>query len=373
MYARGADNMKTAKLLLRLFLSIVFMMLAVVAAYAIYLILTYSRIEDHLPLTVGGSPRLEVLPADGEYTVVTQNCGFGAYSPDFTFFMDGGTQSWANDKETVIRNIDAAADMAASFSPDFILFQEVDTDSTRSYHVDEREQMIAYFGDYSEVFAVNYHSAFIMYPLTQPHGASNAGIQTFSRARITSAERRQLEISKGPDRYLDLDRCYSVSRIPVSDGKELILYNIHSSAYGGNDAIRTSQMTQLFNDMLSEYGKGNYCVCGGDFNHDFTGNSAEVLGVKGGADYGWAHPFPAELLPEGISRCIDYDDPELVASSRNCDVPAGPDSQTFVLDGFLVTGNVEVKELHNIDTGFAYSDHNPVVMRFVLKQEAAEG
>ena len=354
-------------------LGIIVLLILIVTGYVLYVIISYYRIDDRQSLDMEGKSKSDVFMLDKEYTVMIYNIGFGAYTQDFTFFMDGGTQSWANDKETVIRNIDAAADMAASFSPDFILFQEVDTDSTRSYHVDEREQMIAYFGDYSEVFAVNYHSAFIMYPLTQPHGASNAGIQTFSRARITSAERRQLEISKGPDRYLDLDRCYSVSRIPVSDGKELILYNIHSSAYGGNDAIRTSQMTQLFNDLLSEYGKGNYCVCGGDFNHDFTGNSAEVLGVKEGADYGWAHPFPAELLPEGISRCIDYDDPELVASSRNCDVPAGPDSQTFVLDGFLVTGNVEVKELHNIDTGFAYSDHNPVVMRFVLKQEAAEG
>ena len=85
-----------------------------------------------------------------------------------------------------------------------------------------------------------------------------------------------------------------------------------------------------------------------------------------------------QILSGGkLKRYVQFleisDDPELVASSRNCDVPAGPDSQTFVLDGFLVTGNVEVKELHNIDTGFAYSDHNPVVMRFVLKQEAAEG
>jgi hypothetical protein len=38
-----------------------------------------------------------------------------------------------------------------------------------------------------------------------------------------------------------------------------------------------------------------------------------------------------------------------------------------VIDGFLVSDNVEVTELHNVDTGFAYSDHNPVMMRFTLK------
>ncbi len=338
-----------------------------VIGYLLYVILTYNRIEDHQQLETGGSAAEEVLPADGEYTVVTQNCGFGAYTPDFTFFMDGGTQSWANDKETVIADIDGLAEAAASFSPDFILFQEIDFDSTRSYHVDERVQMQEHFPDYAEAFAVNYHSAFLMYPFTQPHGASNSGIQTFSRTGITSAERRSLEISTGFSKFLDLDRCYSVSRIPVSDGKELVLYNVHSSAYGGSDAIRTSQMSQLMGDMKAEYEKGNYCVCGGDFNHDFTGNSREVFGF--GGDYGWAQPFPVDLIPEGIRQCLDYDDPELIPTCRNCDVPAGPDCAVFVVDGFLVSENVSVTELHNIDAGFAFSDHNAVVMKFRLGGE----
>ena len=31
------------------------------------------------------------------------------------------------------------------------------------------------------------------------------------------------------------------------------------------------------------------------------------------------------------------------------------------------TNHVEVKELHNIDTGFSYSDHSPVLMTYSLK------
>lgn len=346
---------------------VILALLALVAGYFLYVILSYSRIPDHQELTPIGVAAEEVLPAEGEYTVVTQNCGFGAYSPDFTFFMDGGNQSWAESKESVINNINLAAEEVQSLSPDFVLFQEIDFDSTRSYHVDEHAQMSALFPDFCEVFAVNYHSAFLMYPFTQPHGASNSGLLTFSKAQVTSAERRSLEISTGFSKFLDLDRCYSVSHIPVSNGKELVLYNVHLSAYGGSDEIRTSQMTQLFTDMLEEYQKGNYCVCGGDFNHDFTGDSTIVLGGGEISDFGWAQPFPSELLPEGISRCTDYDDPELIATCRNCDVPYGPDCQTFVLDGFLISDNVTVKELHNVAAEFAYSDHNPVVLKFELQ------
>ena len=159
-----------------------------------------------------------------------------------------------------------------------------------------------------------------------------------------------------------------MSRIPVENGKELVLYKIHASAYGGSAVIRTAQMTQLLTDMQEEYEAGNYCVCGGDFNHDFTGDSTQVLnsGVEH-TDFGWAQPFPEELIPEGISRCIDYDDPELIATCRNCDVGYGPDCQVFVVDGFLVSANVRTTELHNIDTGFVYSDHCPVVMKFILE------
>ena len=58
-----------------------------------------------------------------------------------------------------------------------------------------------------------------------------------------------------------------------------------------------------------------------------------------------------------IPSVARYDDP---------DTPYGPDCKVFVVDGFLVSDNVSVLELHNVDTGFAYSDHQPVVMRFQL-------
>ena len=39
---------------------------------------------------------------------------------------------------------------------------------------------------------------------------------------------------------------------------------------------------------------------------------------------------------------------------------------TVVVDGFLVSSNVQVNMVENINTDFAYSDHNPVLMSFSL-------
>ena len=299
---------------------------------------------------------------------MTQNAGFGAYTPEFTFFMDGGTSSRAESKESVVRCIDGVAENALSFSPDFVLFQEIDFGSTRSYQVEERKQLVKAFAEgYKNVFAVNYHSAYLMYPITEPHGKSQSGILTFSKINITSALRRSLPISTGVSKLVDLDRCYSVSRIPVENGKELLLYNVHLSAYGNSDEIRAGQMSMLFDDMVAEYEKGNYCVCGGDFNHDFTGNSSDMFNGSGQGNFSWAQPFPEEMLPEEILRCVDYTAGADIPSCRNCDLPVSEGPGLFIVDGFLVTKNVSISRLENIDASFEYSDHNPVVMTFSLQ------
>ena len=53
---------------------------------------------------------------------------------------------------------------------------------------------------------------------------------------------------------------------------------------------------------------------------------------------------------------------------RDIAAPYAP-GQTFVsiVDGFVVSDDVEVREITTLDNGFAYSDHNPVLLSFSLK------
>ena len=358
---------KTFKKIIKIILCVFLALLIAVGGYLGYVLFSYSRIDDNQEITPIKTGEDGTVKLGENYTVVTQNIGFGAYTQDFTFFMDGGTQSWAESEESVIECIEKAGDTVDLYKPDFILFQEVDFDSTRSYHINQREILEERFNYLSSAFAVNYNSAFLLYPFNQPHGASKAGILTLSRYNITSSLRRSLPISESFSKFLDLDRCYSVSRVPVENGKELVIYNVHLSAYGGSDEIRTAQMTMLFNDMKAEYEKGNYCVCGGDFNHDFTGDSTQKLNGGQEVDFGWAQPFPMDLLPDCINRCADYKGESVVPTCRNCDIPYKEGNFTIIVDGFLVTDNVETVSVENVKTDFVYSDHNPVVMEFKLK------
>lgn len=341
--------------------------LAVIITYVLYVLISYKRIPDRQALDVVKGADKDAVATGKTYTIVTQNLGFGAYTADFTFFMDGGKQSRAESRDSVISCIEKGGDTVAGFDPDFILFQEVDTDSTRSFHVNEKDILLERFKGYDSVFAFNYNSAYLMYPLIKPHGASNSGMLTLGKYSIDSSVRRSLPISTGFSKFVDLDRCYTVSRVPVENGKEFVIYNVHLSAYGNNDEIRKAQMTMLFDDIKAEYEAGNYCVCGGDFNHDFTGDSTKLLNGGESVGYGWAQPFPHELLPNCIKRCDDYVNGTL-PTCRNCDVPYVK-GETFVIivDGFLVTSNVTAVSVENIQTGFEYSDHSPVVLKFSLE------
>ena len=352
----------------KLILCIFLLVVLAAGGYVGYVFLTYSRIEDNVDLEVEGNAGQKAQTGQ-EYTIVSYNIGFGAYTADFTFFMDEGKESRARSKDSVIECVTNTAQTALSYDPDFVVFQEVDTDSTRSFHVEQAQlikDLFAEQGDFDSVFALNYHSAYLMYPLLKPHGASRSGLLTQSRMDVTSSLRRSLPISTGFNKILDLDRCYSISRIPVENGKELILINVHLSAYGTDAAQGNAQLEMMFEDMKKEYEKGNYVVCGGDFNHDFTVDSKEYFNPGTDKEYSWCHPFPDNVIPEGFSKCTDYAE-GMVSTSRYNDIPYGPDSFTVILDGFIVSDNVECSYVQNIDTGYLYTDHNPVVMKFVLK------
>ena len=340
------------------------LILVLLIGYFLYLILSYHR--------VGDQPELEIVnqktakpEAGTEYKLLSYNIGFCAYTPDFGFFMDGGKGSRAKSAEAVNEVIDGIVALIGEKNPDLLLLQEVDKRSQRACKVDEDAAFTEKLTGYTSVFAVNWDCAYLCYPFTKPHGAALTGIKTLSRFGITAASRVELPVESSLMKLIDLDRCYTVSRIPTENGKEIVLYNFHLSAYTSDGKIAIEQLNILLSDMKREYEAGNYVIGAGDFNKDLLGNSAEVFGVAG--EYGWAQPIPEGTFDgTGISVVAPFDAENPVASCRNADGPYNPAQFRVTVDGFLVSDNVTVTASRVVDTGYAYSDHNPVEMTFVL-------
>lgn len=362
---------RVLKKILKVFLVVALTVVLVFGAYIAYLALSYHRLPDNIDLKIDqlNTNEKEKLNTKETYSITTYNLGFGAYTPEFSFFMDGGKQSWAESKESAKASITGGGEYIKSLSPDFALWQEVDVDGTRSYHLNEYKLLKNIYSDYaSSIFCQNYDSAFIFYPFTQPHGQNKSGIVTISKYPVTGSLRRSLPISDSVTKILDLDRCYSISKIPVNNGKYLVLFNVHMSAYGSNDKVRQGQINKLVKDMNKEYVNGNYVICGGDFNHNL-----KLLEDNGGEYESSDYPFPRNKLPENFRFCIDDKSEDEKAkmhdTCRYADKPYDPDtSRVVTLDGFIISDNVICKEYENKDLQYQYSDHDPVYMEFKLKK-----
>ena len=359
--------------------------------YAGYVVLSYSRIGD-VELDVEGAASIEKATLGVTYKAVSYNIGYGAYSQDFTFFMDTGYDddgnptvghyATAKSKEEVKFNISGAITTVRLESPDFVMFQEVDTDSTRSCHYDQDAVIKSQFLAYDHTHAVNYHTAFLPYPLYDMCGASKAGLTTVSRIKIKDAQRKELAVSDSLSKLLDLDRCFAIHEIDVENGKKFYLANIHMSTYDEGGTVRQKQVEQL-NDFLKEKKEsGDYVIVGGDFNHDLLTHNPDYDYDEINRPFGetkkepewvsyWFDEEQNPLQTEGYHMIVSDNTP----SFRNNDIE-WEEGKSYVgcIDGFIVSENIQVIKHANIKTkngnkevdGFAFSDHDPASLSFRL-------
>lgn len=368
-----AKNKKAKRNILIVALSLciaVMLFVWVVVGYLLYVVCGYYRLPDEMPLEVQNNAAA-VMADGGSYSVMTYNVGFGAYSPDYTFFMDTGVMKdgkktkgkygTAVSESEVKKNISGAAGVVGTHSPDFAIIQEVDFDSTRSYKVDQRK----YFelDGYGTVFAQNYHSSYLLYPFNDPHGKNNAGIMTLGKYRAADSTRYSFPIDDGFAKFTDLDRCFSVTHYDVEGGKKLALISLHMSAYDEGGVIRKKQAELLKSVLEREYAAGNYVIAGGDFNQDLIGNLEKFESAQKIPE--WVSTYDSRDIPEHFS--IVADNYSSVGSCRGADVVWERGwTYTCVIDGFIVSDNVTVGSVDIVDTDFAFSDHNPVLMEFTL-------
>ena len=355
-------------------LSLFLLLVILVCSYIVYMNSSYYRIEDNLSLEVINNQKIS-LEKDTEYSILTYNIGFGAYDQEYSFFMDVGTMkdgtvmtgksSRGMSQENVLKNTKGSIHLINELATDFILLQEVDVKATRSYQINQKEMIENSLSHYGRVFALNFHTPYMLYPFYEPHGSVEAGLLTLSRYQISSAKRMSYPVDNGFfAKFFDLDRCFVITRYEVGNDKELVLINNHMSAYDEDGIIRAKQLELLNAMMKQEYDQGNYVIVGGDFNHvlniDEEAFSSEQLVPS------WVNSLSDEELPDGM-KIVNASNNLEVATCRASDIPyiKGVNYMT-ILDGFIISDNI-VANAENIDADFMYSDHNPVKLTFKLK------
>ena len=315
--------------------------------------------------TVAADPGAEALLETGtELTLVSWNCGYGALGDNADFFMDGGKSVYTADRARVEQNLDGIREALKSLDPDLAVLQEVDVNSSRSYGQDERTVLREAIPGASEAFAYNFNTLYVPYPVP-PIGHVESGLYTLSRAKARTAERISLPCPfSWPIRLVNLKRCLLVSRFPVKGtDRELVLVNLHLEAYDSGEG-KEAQTRQLVSFMQAEYEKGNYVIAGGDFNQRFTNVDQSAYPVYEGM---WQPgEIDAAAFGENFALLADNTVPTCRSLDRAWAGAEKEGFQFYLIDGFIVSANVRTDEVKTLDLGFAFTDHNPVQLRFAL-------
>lgn len=296
---------------------------------------------------------------DSLFSVITWNIGYCGMDDGMDFFYDGGTRVRTS-RENFEENFSAVKEfLRQNDTIDFLLLQEVDRKSKRSYRTDQYEAIKEHLGPGSGQFAANYDVFFVPVPPSSPMGKVYSGIVTMGRNEPLNSVRYSFPGKYGfPKQLFMLDRCFLVNRYPLSNGKELIIINTHNEAFDPGH-IRRTQMEYLKSFLLDEYSRGNYIIAGGDWNQsppDFNPSYPDEVNT-------YQMMLESDYLPEGWEWAYDNSAP----SNRTVVAPYNPAvTATTVIDFFLLSPNIKSISVKCIDLDFRNSDHNPVILEAKL-------
>lgn len=311
---------------------------------------------------ISGEPQKDIIPL-GLHGIYSWNIGYAGLGKEMDFFYEGGKMVRPDEIKYRKYRDGIIYLLTTSGSSDFILLQEVDTFSKRSYFDDQAERFKMTFKFYSHSFALNY-DAKVPIPVMKPMGRVRSGMMTLSKFKPTISERYGY-----PSRYpwpknlFMPDRCFTLSRFRVENGKELVIINLHNSAYDDAADMRAQELDMLKKTLAEEYTKGNYVIAGGDWNQNPVPFKIQNISTDDQV-FAINPQIPADWLPDGWQWAFD----NRVPTNRNVNEPyIKGKTGTTVIDYFVVSPNITIGSVSTQDQGFAFSDHNPVGMMFELK------
>ncbi len=346
--------------------ALIFIAVTVIAFFTGFL--GFVFITDYTP-----PAEIEILPERAEVTglsagntvtLLTYNIGYCGLDKGRDFFMDGGVMSRSESREKTLENLENITAFIRERNADITLIQEIDNDSSRSFHVNETEHMRTSFPERELFFAQNYLVKWVPVPLKNPMGSADSGLGALTRYKPSCVRRYQLPGKESFFRQMfDLDRCMMALIYELPGGKQLVIVNLHLSAYDKGGKVRKYQMAFLKDYMKRVYDGNTYLILGGDWNHLL---SPRLLAEKDPDTVWpyWLQLLPEDLLPEDFKWA--YDDTVMTVRDNDRPYVRGRNFET-IIDGFLVSPNIEIVSVKGFDLGFEHSDHNPVECVLKLK------
>jgi len=356
--------MRSVKIILKSLLITIVVVVVLVGSFLVY----FTEI-DYQPAPVEKLTLKPESPApleEDEFTFISWNIGYCGLDKKMDFFYDGGKKVRPTDS-SFQKNLSGVFKFLSEHdSNDFIFLQEVDTFAKRSYYANEVTLFADALPSHTASFATNYNVKFVPVPLLNPMGEVISGISTYSKQHPYLSERYSFPVNyPWPTKIFMLDRCFLLQRYKLKNGHELVLINTHNSAFENAGVLRQYELWMLRSFVLEEYAVGNYVVAGGDWNE----NPPDYDQMK---YYSCYHKktglpkIPEDYLPEEWHWAYD----KKIPTNRDVNEAFRPGfTPTTTIDYFVTSPNVSIIDVKAIESGFEFSDHQPVYMHIKLESD----
>lgn len=329
------------------------------------LLIFIASLKDYRPSrqeTVFKTDTSDIFPGWAEIDIMIWNIGYCGLGEDADFFYDGGTMVRSS-KDMIRENMEGVlAELQNNDTAEFILLQEVDVNSKRSYGINQHDSIREKMKSYHSFFGMNYSVFYVPIPFAEPMGKVKSGILTLSKTIPHESVRWSFPGKfPWPKSLFMLDRCFLVNRYKLTGKKELLIINTHNSAYDTGGKLREQEMKYLKEFLLSEYEKGNYIIVGGDWNQSPPDFVPEYIpDIFDNED---CTLIPGDYLPEDWKWIYDKKVPTNRRVKTRYERGLTP---TTIIDFYLLSPNVAAKIVNTIDKEFRNSDHQPVRLKVRL-------
>ncbi len=345
-------------------------LLIIVVLPVLYLatVIGLATIKDYKPQPQEQISKIEddfLLSDSASYSVLIWNIGYSGLGAGMDFFYDGGKMV-RDEEENVRMNLQYITDfLLKNDTVDFMLLQEVDKNSHRSYGIDMVDYLNMALPGYFPFFALNYKVSFVPMPLLNPMGKVQSGLLSLSKHVPSETVRHSFLASfPWPKNLFMLDRCYLVTQFKRESGKEFLLVNTHNSAYD-NGTLSQAEIEQLYSHLAEETKSEKSFLVGGDWNQSPASSVKARIRDEGYIFDTLDFVINNKVFPDA-GWSFQYDD--MVPSSRRLMIPYDKKkTPVTVIDYFLSSPDIEVLSCKTIDLQFANSDHHPVLLVFRFK------
>lgn len=350
---------------MKIFKYIVKVLILLIALFVLFVI--YASVSDYKPEVeevVHTSTNPDTIDVTRDLNLMIWNIGYCGLSDDMDFFYDGGKQVRTSE-ENVLENCDfVKTQLKNNDSLDFILLQEVDIRSKRSYYINEVDSFKNLLSDFHPFFGKNYDVSFVPSPITSPLGRVKSGLLSFSKFNPKEVTRYSFPGNYSwPVKLFMLDRCFLVKRFPTNNNKELIVVNTHNSAYD-DGSLKAQQMKYLKSFLLEEYSKGNYVIVGGDWNQNPPDVDYSDLKENSPTKRFVLNPINANYLPTDWTWAYDPHTP----TNRYLNAPYEKGKTiTPIIDFYLMSPNISLQFIKTQNFDFKNTDHQPVISKIKFK------